>query len=208
MYYLPDGREILRTVWVIHFRSTLSIKLKCPQGINLLWLPLCCPCWFYCRKCFQCHLDAMTFSYFQVRWCVYVANCFFGVPGYALFLLPIFNRLAVVFLLLLHSRSPPPCHISWTSIVNRGTLWVLCLHYKWGDHAFPVLLSWGPYTIFPLLGSYKMKGLECHFFYNNISSQLDAKIKKIIDNYNQLNMFRAIISPILRSTRLSLQLVI
>ena len=29
-----------------------------------------------------------------------------------------------------------------------------------------------------------------------------------IDNYNQLNMFRAIISPILRSTRLCLQLVV
>ena len=29
-----------------------------------------------------------------------------------------------------------------------------------------------------------------------------------IDNYNQLNIFRAIISPILRSTRLCLQLVV
>jgi len=42
----------------------------------------------------------------------------------------------------------------------------------------------------------------------NINSQLDAKITNFIDNYNQLNMFRAIISPILRSTRLSLQLVV
>jgi len=37
---------------------------------------------------------------------------------------------------------------------------------------------------------------------NNINSQLDATITDFIDNYNQLSMFRAIISPILRSTRL------
>jgi len=42
----------------------------------------------------------------------------------------------------------------------------------------------------------------------NINSQLDATITKFIANYNQLNMFRAIISPILRTTRLCLQLVI
>ena len=41
-----------------------------------------------------------------------------------------------------------------------------------------------------------------------INSQIDAKIKKIIENYNQLNMFRAIISPILRSTRMLLRLVV
>jgi len=44
--------------------------------------------------------------------------------------------------------------------------------------------------------------------YNNINSQLDATITHFIDNYNQLNMFRATISPILRSTRLCLQLVV
>ena len=43
---------------------------------------------------------------------------------------------------------------------------------------------------------------------NNINSQLYATIANLIDNYNQLNMFRAIISPILRSTRLCLQLVV
>ena len=43
---------------------------------------------------------------------------------------------------------------------------------------------------------------------NNINSQLDATITNFIDNYNQLNMFRAIISPILRSTRQCLQLVV
>ena len=39
----------------------------------------------------------------------------------------------------------------------------------------------------------------CH----NINSQLDATITDFIDNYNQLNMFRAIISPILTNTRLA-----
>jgi len=47
-----------------------------------------------------------------------------------------------------------------------------------------------------------------HHCYNNINIQTDAKIKHFIENYNQLNMFRAIISPILRSTRLCLQLVV
>jgi len=42
---------------------------------------------------------------------------------------------------------------------------------------------------------------------NNMNSQLNATITNFIDNYNQLNMFRAIISPILMSTRLCLQLV-
>ena len=44
--------------------------------------------------------------------------------------------------------------------------------------------------------------------YNNINSQLDATVTNFIDNYNQLNMFLAITSPILRSTRLCLQLVV
>jgi len=38
--------------------------------------------------------------------------------------------------------------------------------------------------------------------YNNINSQLDATITDFIANSNQLNMFRAIILPTLRSTRL------
>ena len=45
-------------------------------------------------------------------------------------------------------------------------------------------------------------------FCNNIKSQLDATITNFTDNYNQLNMFRAIISLILRSTGLCLQLVV
>jgi len=47
-----------------------------------------------------------------------------------------------------------------------------------------------------------------HHWYNYIYSQLDAILTHFIDNYNQLDMFRAIISPILRSTRLCLQLVV
>jgi len=43
---------------------------------------------------------------------------------------------------------------------------------------------------------------------NNTNSRLDATITNFIDNYNQLNMFRAIIYPLLRSTRLCLQLVV
>jgi hypothetical protein len=45
-------------------------------------------------------------------------------------------------------------------------------------------------------------------WYSNINSQLDATIKNFIDNYDQLNMFRAIISPILMRIRLCLQLVV
>ena len=41
-----------------------------------------------------------------------------------------------------------------------------------------------------------------------VNSQLDARITNFIDNYNQLNMFWAIVLPILRSTRLCLQLVV
>jgi len=47
--------------------------------------------------------------------------------------------------------------------------------------------------------------LQCN---DNINSQLDATIKHFIHNYNQLNTFLAIISPILRSTRPCLQLVV
>jgi len=41
-----------------------------------------------------------------------------------------------------------------------------------------------------------------HHWYNNINSQLDATIVTLLKIFNQLYMFRAIISPILRSTRL------
>jgi len=47
-----------------------------------------------------------------------------------------------------------------------------------------------------------------YHWYNYINSQLDATITNFVNNYNQLNMFRTIISPILRSTRLCLQLVV
>jgi len=45
-------------------------------------------------------------------------------------------------------------------------------------------------------------------FDNNIESQIDATITNIIDNFNQLNMFRTIISPVFRSIRLCLKLVL
>jgi len=38
-----------------------------------------------------------------------------------------------------------------------------------------------------------------HHWYNNINSQLDADNNNFINNFKQLNMFRAKISPILRS---------
>jgi len=44
--------------------------------------------------------------------------------------------------------------------------------------------------------------------YNNINTQLDVTIKNFIDNYNHLSMFQVTISPIFRSTRLCLQLVV
>jgi len=37
---------------------------------------------------------------------------------------------------------------------------------------------------------------------------LVCELRKFVTNFNQLNMFRAIISPILRSTRLCLQLMV
>jgi len=40
--------------------------------------------------------------------------------------------------------------------------------------------------------------------HNNVNSQSDATITDFIDNYNPLNMFRAIILPILRSCVYSL----
>jgi len=50
--------------------------------------------------------------------------------------------------------------------------------------------------------------VTAHHWYNNINSQLDATITNFIDSSNQLNMFRAIISSILRRTWLCLQLVV
>jgi hypothetical protein len=44
-------------------------------------------------------------------------------------------------------------------------------------------------------------------FQGNTDNQLDATIK-VYNNSNQLNMFRAMISPIFRSIRLCLQLVV
>ena len=43
---------------------------------------------------------------------------------------------------------------------------------------------------------------------NNINSQLHCNNNNVINNFNQLKMFRTIISPILRSSILCLQLVV
>jgi len=55
-----------------------------------------------------------------------------------------------------------------------------------------------------------LQHIEIMYFqkYNNVNGQIDATITNVIDNFNQLNVFRTIISPILRSTRLCLQLVV
>ena len=50
--------------------------------------------------------------------------------------------------------------------------------------------------------------VSVHHWYNYIDSQLDATTTNFSDIYNQLNTFRAIISPILRSSRLCVQLVV
>jgi len=58
------------------------------------------------------------------------------------------------------------------------------------------------------LQSQNFNVIQATLNYNNTNNQLDATITNFIDDYNQLNMFRAIISPILRSTRLCLQFVV
>ena len=69
-------------------------------------------------------------------------------------------------------------------------------------HTWPYV----PYEHNPTLLFYVC--VTVHHWYNNINSQLDATITDFTDNSNQLTMFRAIISPILRSTRLCLHLVL
>ena len=89
-----------------------------------------------------------------------------------------------------------------------------------GTHRRTVTFSLPKYFVFPYFhylisrpksSSQSKKCDVCvtvHHWYNNINNQLDATIRIFINNPNQLNMFRAIISPILRSTRLCLQLAV
>jgi len=51
----------------------------------------------------------------------------------------------------------------------------------------------------------RLNKLKC---YNNTNKQIDATTMVFINNPNHLNTFRAMISPILRSTRLCFQLVV
>ena len=76
-----------------------------------------------------------------------------------------------------------------------------CLSYdtrcrEWGFYAFSSSKS--TKYVFDV-------SVTVHHWYNNINSQLDVTI---IILFNHLNMFRAIMSPNLRSTRLCLQLVV
>ena len=62
-------------------------------------------------------------------------------------------------------------------------------------------------------GLYLKKKMLLHYkeivrWYKSTNSQLDATITDFVDNYNQLNMFPVIISPVLRNTRLCLQHVL
>ena len=93
------------------------------------------------------------------------------------------------------------CCPSWSP--NWWIRMICCLlkvpYYYHINHQQVTLLIW--YWAFDVC-------VTVHHWYDNMNSQLDATITNFIDNYNQLNMFRAIISPILRSTRLCLQLVV
>jgi len=89
-----------------------------------------------------------------------------------------------------------------------------------GTHHRTVIFSLPKYFVFPYFhyltsrpksSSQSQKSDVCvtvHHWYNNINNQLDATITVFINNPYQLNMFRAIISPILRITRLCLRLVV
>jgi len=106
------------------------------------------------------------------------------------------------------------CHFEFTEIASciekpgtRVRIQCEVLKSKWkvsGQTAlssycrFRYLLSLVPNGFYWI---FFMQGQHLKFFvWSNINSQLDATIKNFIDNYNHLNMFRAIISPILRST--------
>jgi len=76
----------------------------------------------------------------------------------------------------------------------------LVLIYLVAAHPWNFSINASKYNTIPTNNQFTKN--QCQ--YNNINSQLDATITDFIDNYNQLNILRAIISPILRSTRLCL----
>ena len=83
----------------------------------------------------------------------------------------------------------------------------LAIHYTFHyiSHIFPNIITWWRVT-----GNFSSYSGDRGFIsrlwrqvprQNNINSQLDATITNFICNYNQLNIFRAIISPILGNNR-------
>ena len=70
------------------------------------------------------------------------------------------------------------------------------------------LKMWRVFEPYKRISAFFEVRVAVHYWYNNINSQLDAKIAIFYDIYDHLNMFRAIISSNLRSTRLCLQLVV
>ena len=87
-------------------------------------------------------------------------------------------------------------HISWPLSVKFDWQLSTCNFAK----PFVNLVKMG--AVKPRL--YYMKHDVCvtvHHRYSNINSKLDATMTNFIDNYNQRDMFPAIISPILRSTK-------
>jgi len=63
-------------------------------------------------------------------------------------------------------------------------------------------------SVFDGIEGVNFKQVQRHCFSNaSTNNQLDATMT-VYYNFNQLEMFRAIVSPILRSTRLCLQLVV
>jgi len=110
-----------------------------------------------------------------------------------------------------------PCHIQ--ALVNMQWMWHLITTiaalpelkacFRLYRYYLSSILS-HIFGVFPNIRHFRSSRafdvcVAVHHWYNNINSQLEAKITNFIDDYN---MFRAIISPTLRSTILCLQLVV
>ena len=101
-------------------------------------------------------------------------------------------------------------YVGWQYQYTRIPYHVLCFwchptaHTRWRWYLFTALFL----KNFINITSQFDVCVTVHHWYNNTNDRLDETITNFVDNYNQLNMFRAIISPILRSTRLCLQFVV
>jgi len=91
------------------------------------------------------------------------------------------------------------CHCFYWLKTDR----ILDVVFKTIQFFFPSLFAKFHFQI-----SYWRESLKQVPRYNNINNQVDVTITFFINNPNQLNMFRAMISPIFRSTRLCLQIVV